>query len=323
MKMGLFKPKWMDANEIVADIAVRKLTKEVDLINAALKSPHKRVRYYAAGRINNQEALARIAAEDKEYFVSSCAARMLKDQELLVCLATHNNNPGIRRIASEKLTNQAVLKEIAQKDQDNDVRIAAIARLTDEKELIRIVKNDPLRKHAANRLKELAAERGQTLGNMVDQSALMDTIAKSESGWERVSAIMLLEERELLRLIQQDTTRFGDGRIALNQLQDQEALKKIISGSGYNFTQKAQALGRLLQIAPLDSVDIDDELLQHMLKDPLYYSDCLKQIYRTTRKHAEQIKKLNGTHHDHGYRSDGCHEDSHFDLSDGIVFGFD
>ena len=45
-------------------------------------------------------------------------------------------------------------------------------------------------------------------------------------------------------------------RIALNQLQDQEALKKIISGSGCNFTQKAQALGRLLQIAPLDSVDI-------------------------------------------------------------------
>lgn len=36
MKMGLFKPKWMDANELVADIAVRKLTKEGELINAAL-----------------------------------------------------------------------------------------------------------------------------------------------------------------------------------------------------------------------------------------------------------------------------------------------
>ncbi len=36
-----------------------------------------------------------------------------------------------------------------------------------------------------------------------------------------------------------------------------------------------------------------------------------------------RIKKLDGTHHDHGYRSDGCHEDSHFDLSAGIVFGFD
>lgn len=242
---------------------------------------------------------------------------------MLVPLALQSSDSYVRRIATRKLTNQAVLKEIAQKDQDNKVRIAAIARLTDAEELIRIVKNDPLRKHASNRLKELATERSQTLGHMVDQSALMDTIAKSESGWERVSAIMLLEECELLRLIQQDTTRFGDGRIALNQLQDQGTLKNIISESGYNFTQKAQALGRLLQIANLNSVDIDDELLQHMLNDPLYYSDCLKQIYRTTRKHAEQIKKLNGTHHDHGYRSDGCHEDSHFDLSDGIVFGFD
>jgi len=242
---------------------------------------------------------------------------------MLVPLALQSSDSYVRRIATRKLTNQAVLKEIAQKDQDNKVRIAAIARLTDAEELIRIVKNDPLRKHASNRLKELATERSQTLGHMVDQSALMDTIAKSESGWERVSAIMLLEECELLRLIQQDTTRFGDGRIALNQLQDQGTLKNIISESGYNFTQKARALGRLLQIANLNSVDIDDELLQHMLNDPLYYSDCLKQIYRTTRKHAEQIKKLNGTHHDHGYRSDGCHEDSHFDLSDGIVFGFD
>lgn len=47
MKMGLFRPEWMDPNESVADSAVKKLTKEAELIRAALQSPHKRVRQYA------------------------------------------------------------------------------------------------------------------------------------------------------------------------------------------------------------------------------------------------------------------------------------
>ncbi len=365
--MGLFKPKWMDANEIVADIAVRKLTKEVDLINAALKSPHKRVRYYAAGRIKDQRALFRIVAADEDAYVRISATVGLKDQELLAQTAVQNSDSDIRRIASEKLTNQAVLKEIALKDQDNKVRIAAIgqltdqsvlkeiihkkghvaaigqltdeaaireiiqkepdkmiriaaiARLTDEEELIRIVKNDPLRKYAAKRLRELAAERGKTLGDMVDQTALMDIIAQGKSCWDFESAIMLLEEHELLRLIQQEP--FSDGGwFALNQLQDQEALKRIINESGCN-TKKARALGRLLQVAEWDSVDIDEDFMQHMLEYPLEYSDCLKQIYQKTRKYAEQIKKLN-THFDHGYH-DSCHEDTHYDISTRMDCGFD
>jgi len=118
------------------------------------------------------------------------------------------------------------------------IRIAAIARLTDEEELIRIVKNDPLRKYAAKRLRELAAERGKTLGDMVEQTALMDIIAQSKRGcWDFESAILLLEEHDLLRLVQQEP--FSDGGwFALNQLQDQEALKRIINESGCN-TKKA------------------------------------------------------------------------------------
>jgi hypothetical protein len=368
MKMGLFKPKWMNPNESVADSAVRKLTKEADLINAALKSPHKRVRRYAASRIKDQRALFRIVAADEDAYVRISATVGLKDQELLAQTAVQNSDSDIRRIASEKLTNQAVLKEIVLKDQDNKVRIAAIgqltdqsvlkeiihkkghvaaigqltdeaaireiiqkepdkmiriaaiARLTDEEELIRIVKNDPLRKYAAKRLRELAAERGKTLGDMVDQTALMNLIAQSKRGcWDFESAIMLLEEHELLRLIQQEP--FADGGwFALNQLQDQEALKRIINESGCN-TKKARALGRLLQVAEWDSVDIDEDFMQHMLEYPLEYSDCLKQIYQKTRKYAEQIKKLN-THFDHGYH-DSCHEDTHYDISTRMDCGFD
>lgn len=287
--MGLFRPEWMNPNESVADSAVRKLTKEAELIRAALQSPHKRVRQYAIDRISDQEVLARIAAEDKDEYVRMCAAISLKDQDLLARLALQSRDSDVRRIAAKKLTDQAVLKEIALKDQDNKVRIAAIARLTDEEELIRIVKNDPLRKYAAKRLRELAAERGKTLGDMVDQTALMDIIAQSKRGcWDFESAIMLLEEHELLRLIQQEP--FSDGSwFALNQLQDQEALKRIINESECN-TKKARALGRLLQVAQWGSVDIDDELTQHMLEYLLTYSDCLKQIYQKTRKYAEQIK---------------------------------
>lgn len=345
--MGLFKPKWMNPNESVADSAVRKLTKEADLISAALKSPHKRVRRYAASRIKDQKALFRIVAADEDAYVRISATVGLKDQELLAQTAVQNSDSDIRRIASEKLTDQAVLKEIALKDQDNKVRIAAIgqltdeaaireiiqkkpdkmiriaaiARLTDEEELIHIVKNDPLRKYAAKRLRELAAERGKTLGDMVDQTALMDIIAQSKRGcWDFKSAIMLLEERELIRLIQQEP--FSDGGwFALNQLQDQEALKKIINESGCNSTKKARALGRLLQVAKWDSVDIDKDFMQHMLEYPLEYSDCLKQIYRKTRKYAEQINKLN-THYDHGYH-DSCNEDTHYDISARMNCGFD
>jgi hypothetical protein len=366
--MGLFRPEWMNPNESVADSAVRKLTKEAELIKAALQSPHKRVRQYAIGRISDQEVLARIAAEDKDEYVRMCAAISLKDQDLLARLALQSRDSDVRRIAAKKLTNQAVLKEIAQKDQDNKVRIAAIAqltdqtvlkeiihkkghvaaigqltdeavireiiqkepdkmiriaaiaRLTDKEELIHIVKNNPLRKHAAKRLKELAAERGQTLGDMVDQSALMDIIAQSKRGcWDFESAIMLLEEHELIRLIQQEP--FSDGGwFALNQLQNQEVLNRIINESGCN-TKKARALGRLLQVAKWDSVDIDEDFMQHMLEYPLEYSDCLKQIYRKSRKYAEQLKKLN-THYDHGYH-DSCHEDTHYDISTRMDCGFD
>jgi hypothetical protein len=130
---------------------------------------------------------------------------------------------------------------------------------------------------------------------------------------------MLLEEHELLRLIQQEP--FSDGSwFALNQLQDQEALKRIINESGCN-TKKARALGRLLQVAEWDSVDIDEDFMQHMLEYPLEYSDCLKQIYQKTRKYAEQIKKLD-THFDHGYH-DSCHEDTHYDISTRMDCGFD
>ncbi|NLI54042.1 MAG: hypothetical protein GX417_06905 [Clostridiales bacterium] len=319
--MGLFKPKWMNANESVAESAVRNLTKEAELINAALKSPYKKVRYYAVCHIKDQEVLSHIAAKDEDGFVRTSAAVNLKDQELLARTAEESGDSDIRRIAAEKLTNQSVLKKIAQKDSDNQVRLTAIVRLTDEEELIRLVKEDPLRKHAAKRLKKLAAERGQAIGDIVDQSALMDIIAQGKSGGrEFESAIMLLEDCELIRLIQQEP--FSDGGwLALNQLEDQEALERIVRESGCDLPKKARALGRLLQVAEWNSVDIDDEFLQYLLDNPLCYSDCLKQIYRKTKKYSELIKKLNA-HDDHGYR-DSCHEDTHYDLSTRMKCDFD
>ena len=122
----------------LSEAAVGKLTDQPALakIAAEVKDPY--VREAAVTKLTDQSILARIALEDKESYVRMSAARRLTDQSLLAKIAVQDKDADVRETAVEKLTDQSLLEKIALEDGNSKVQAAAVQKLTSRSMLERI-----------------------------------------------------------------------------------------------------------------------------------------------------------------------------------------
>jgi len=298
--MALFRSKWMRFSLEKSIEAVNKLSDQKELYLAVKESPH---------------AAVRIAAVDK-----------MDEQAVLEKIALYNDDVDVRTAAVMKVENEEVLVQVIMHDQSFKAPKAAIKRMKNEYQLRHILQccNSMYCVYIEDRLNELKVQRLEILRRRPDQAEMADKALHARDYHERVQAIEMLGDQALLEklVMQYDScSALSECWHALMQMTDEAALKRIISQS--KRTQvKAYAMGRLLEISDAGAVSIDDALIDEMLKDPFSYSDCIKQIYRKTTKYRTRISSISKTHEDRGYRSDNCHHDAHFDLSERMNFRF-
>lgn len=171
----LFEPAWLSTNFIKAEKAVKALTNQEHIAEAAIKSLDHRIRYIATKKLIDSKLLVNIARNDKDHGVRVAAIKNenLTDQEVLADIAInahwHNreqNESALNKItdtkwlayviakgsikfneyklkeAGERLTNQSELIDIAKYDKDDSVRRVAARYLIDQDALEYIAKND-------------------------------------------------------------------------------------------------------------------------------------------------------------------------------------
>jgi uncharacterized membrane protein (DUF106 family) len=106
-------------------------------------------------RTTDQNELAKIAEDAKDWHVRIAAVEKLTDQALLEKVAEEHKDWDIRRTALGKLTDQALLAKIAMEDKDSHICIAAVEKLTDQVLLAKVAveaKSFDVRVHAIRKV---------------------------------------------------------------------------------------------------------------------------------------------------------------------------
>lgn len=120
----------------------------LDLFRANWKHSNPNKRIEAIKNLTNQNLLADIAKNDKDYSVRQVAYRMLgkeKSQEALADIVKNDEDEKLRKKAVKKLTSRSLLADIAANDKDYSIRQVAYRILGQEKSqeaLVDVVKND-------------------------------------------------------------------------------------------------------------------------------------------------------------------------------------
>jgi hypothetical protein len=143
---------------------VGKLSDQAALVKIAAEDKAFAVRYAALLRITDQAELAQIAVESQIADFRDVAVAKLDNQTPLAKVAVEGEDPRVRYVAVAKVTSQPLLARIAVDDKDAAVRDAAVAKLSDQALLARIAATD-----------KSAVVRAFAAGRLTDQTLLAKT----------------------------------------------------------------------------------------------------------------------------------------------------
>lgn len=188
----------------------------------------------AVRRINDQDALFRIALDRSSASFARQAVGRITDQGLLIRLMRESQDGYVRLAVVSKLTDSPTLVEVASSDKDSLVRDAAVRQIRDPSALLRVVLEA-----ASPQIKR------QALGRLTDQPALLQVAHSSADIPLRIEATHRLSDPALLASLALEDRSEALRCAATTQLQDRATLQRV----SQKF--KASAVGEVADLALL------------------------------------------------------------------------
>lgn len=216
--MGLFKP-WMSNSSFRAEKAIKNLTDQKKLAEAARKAPLETTRAAAVKRLTDQETIAKIAATDTSVCVRMAAIGACTDDIFLAQFACAINHEDLARMAVERIGSELILALVAESAERREVRVIAATKIESEALLVRVVAKMP--EYGAWKVLDKiarfpdAAEQFKTLmvsakdpkvrgdariryAESANDPNVLLACAREESGWTRRAMIKRIEDRASL-----------------------------------------------------------------------------------------------------------------------------
>ena len=285
--------------------AVKKITDQNALIEIAqsknLNDSSGHIRAEAVKKITDQNTLIEIAMNANDDSIQKMAIQKINDQNALIKIAQAKESFGnpkysdqVHIAAISKITDTNVLKQIARTTKDLEIRTFTLECIKDEKELFDVVKDIkdewffkfralPLLQEKNQALASKAKlfhqaqygnykEKEEAIKQLSDETEFLVKIAKDrdQDHIARSAAIKQLNDDALLAEILKEITWTDLVNVALQKVESQETIKKIIFDSKYENTVRTTAMNYLTDktdLHPLFETNFNDDffVLHHAL----------------------------------------------------------
>ncbi len=298
--MGLFKPKWMNADETKALTAIQGIKDEKILYEVALNCPHchavdvaiagirdERRLYWlvrenkfrietrmaALHKINDDKLLTNIAmAENVIFTLRVSAVKQISEQSALECIARFSDDASVRSEAVERVTVQTALENIAIYDTSATVHSRAVRRLTNQTELARAAKDRD------------AGVRMAAVERLDDQPFLGDIALNDRDNNVRKTATEQLKDQLTLAHIALRDANEAVRRTAIEKLIADDVLLKAAT-SDKSVRNRESAVARLNDQTALEKIFSIDESERVRAAAILRMKDGAAQASAVLREH--------------------------------------
>lgn len=236
----------------VIDVVLEKITDTQVLTDLARTAPSVNVRLDAAIRVDDQQALAKIALDaEGNPMLREKAIGKLTDQKLLAGMVVGANAfkyTRDRAAAARRITDQSALADIVRNVTDSSVGQAALKNLTDQQLLWDIAKNGTVEKNSLLALDNLTDPR--LLADIAKNAANENAARPAQNiAWRALAK--LDDSQELAALARQEGGEELRLR-ALWRISDKAVLSKLAGDAPNDFVRKIAA-ARMAETPPQDS----------------------------------------------------------------------
>lgn len=223
IKKGFSVPKSYNHYTVFTDnpirtLAIKYVTNSKFLEYIAINADRKYCRLAAVNNPNlrNERILAKVAKNDKSYYVSQNAMRKINDQKILMELFQSIKDSGLQKETLKRITDEKFLYNIALNHKDYYMRIVAAKNIEDTEKLTIILENEP-NKFVTKKLIE----------NIHNQEILKQIVFNSNYSIDtKITAINNITDEEILIYIAKSSTRdkVRESAISNPNLKDEEIL---------------------------------------------------------------------------------------------------